>query len=281
MATAGDCSSPADLARLRLGAGQVALWWLGQAGFALRGAGATLLLDPFLSSGHDRLVPRPFPPEQAGGVDAILCSHEHIDHLDADTLPAMAAASPDARVVVPAPIVPQVRDLGIPPERIIGAQPEQPIELNGVTVHPLPACHGVDVADAYSFGQELSDGRYRYLGYVVDAGGTRVYHAGDTLVYEGMADWLRRLAPDVALLPINGRDRFREQRNIVGNMDHREAAQLAAETGVDLLVPMHFDMFAINLGFPAHLVDFVQRHHPGLAVMIADRGRPFVYTAAR
>jgi L-ascorbate 6-phosphate lactonase len=276
MAVAGSSRSPADLARLRLGSGQVALWWLGQAGFALRGGGATVLIDPFLSSGHNRLVPRPFTPEQASGVDAILCTHEHIDHLDSDSLPAMAAASPDAMVVVPEPIVSQVTDLGIAPERVIAVQPEQPVELSGITVHPLPACHGVDVADAYGFGRELSNGRYRYLGYVVEADGVRVYHAGDTLVYEGMEDWLRRHPPDVALLPINGRDHFREDQNLVGNMDHREAAQLAATVGVGLLVPMHYDMFAINLGFPAHLVDVVQRHYPGLAVMIPDRDRPFV-----
>jgi len=257
----------------------VALWWLGQAGFALRAGGTTMLIDPFLSSGHNRLVPRPFAPEQASGVDAILCTHEHIDHLDGDSLPALAAASPDARVVVPEPIVSQVTDLGIAPERIIGAQPERPVELGGVTVHPLPACHGVDVADAYGFGRELSQGRYRFLGYVVEADGMRVYHAGDTVVYEGIQDWLLRYPPDVALLPINGRDHYRESQNIVGTMDHREAAQLAAGLDVGLLVPMHYDMFAINLGFPAHLVDVIQRHYPDLAVMLPDRGRPFVCSA--
>jgi L-ascorbate 6-phosphate lactonase len=278
MAPAGEGKSPADLTKLRLGAGQVALWWLGQAGFALRAGGVTLLIDPFLSSGHNRLVPLPFAPEQADGVDAILCTHEHIDHLDADTLPAMAAASPDARVVVPTPIVSQVIDLGIAPERVLGVQPEEPVELGGVTVHPLPACHGVDMADAYSFGQELSGGLYRFLGFVVEAEGMRVYHAGDTIVYDGMEDWLRRLAPNVVLLPINGRDRYREAQNIVGNMDHREAAELATAVGVDLLIPMHYDMFAINRGFPAHLVDVVQRYYPDLAMMIPNRERPFVLT---
>jgi L-ascorbate 6-phosphate lactonase len=276
MAPAGGDRSPADLATLRLGAGQVALWWLGQAGFALRAGGVTLLIDPFLSSGHNRVVPPPFAPEQADGVDAILCSHEHIDHLDADTLPAMAAASPEARVVVPTPIVSQVTDLGVAPEQVLGVQPEEPVELGAVTVHPLPACHGVDMADAYSFGRELSGGLYRFLGFVVEADGMRVYHAGDTIVYDGMEDWLRRLAPNVMLLPINGRDRYREAQNIVGNMDHREAAELATAVGVDLLIPMHYDMFAINRGFPAHLVDVVQRYYPDLAMMIPNRERPFV-----
>src|SRR5207244_10642571 len=183
--------------------------------------------------------------------------------------PGIAAASPDARFVVPRPIVNLVAGLGIREERVVGLQPGEPLEVDGVVVHAVPAGHGVEVADAYSFGQELSGGLYRYLGFVLDLGGVRVYHAGDTIGYEGMADRLRALHPEVALLPINGRDDFRERvAGMVGNMDHREAAALAAAIGVDLLVPMHHDMFAANLGYPAHLVDVIEREHPGLPVLV-------------
>ena len=136
------------------------------------------------------------------------------------------------------------------------------------------------MADAYTFGRELSNGLYRYLGYVIDDGVARVYHAGDTIVYEGQAERLRALGADVALLPINGRDHFREAAGVVGNMDHREAARLAEEAGVDVLVPMHYDTFAQNLGFPAHLVDVVRHQHPSLAVLIPSRDRPVLYAKA-
>ena len=270
---------PADLERVALASGQAALWWLGQAGFAVRAGGTTLLLDPFLARRPDRLSPPPFSPEQATGIGAILCSHEHIDHFDAESLPGLAAASPEAKVVVPTPLVPRVTALGILPDRVIGAQPDEPFELDGVTIHPVPALHGVDVADAYTFGRELSDGLYRYLGYVVEAGGLRVYHAGDTLADEELEDRLTRLAPDVALLPINGRDHYREAQNLVGNMDHREAVSLAASVGAGLLVPMHYDMFASNLGYPAHAVDFASRQHQDVAIMVPSRQRPFVCAA--
>jgi L-ascorbate 6-phosphate lactonase len=271
--------TPGDLADIRLPDGSVALWWFGQAGFTLRAGAATVLLDPFISPYKGRLVPPPFLPRQAGGVDLVLCSHEHLDHLDTDGLPGIAAASPGARFVVPRPIVDQVVGLGVAAERVLGAQPGEPLQLGAVTVHPVPACHGINVADAYSFGQELSGGLYRYLGFVVDAGGVRVYHAGDTIAYEGMADRLRALRPQVALLPINGRDAAREADNIVGNMDHREAAHLAAAIGAELLVPMHHDLFAENLGYPAHLVDVVEREHPGLPVLVPGRQRPFVWSS--
>ncbi len=268
--------TPADLEGIELAPGQAALWWLGQAGFALRAGGTTLLLDPFLARHPERLSPPAFAPEQATGVAAILCSHEHIDHFDAESLPALAAASPEARVVVPTPLVERVTALGILPDRVIGAQPDEPFELDGVTIHPLPAVHGVDVADAYSFGRELSGGLYRYLGFVVEAEGVRIYHAGDTLADEELQDRLARLAPDVALLPVNGRDHYREAQNIVGNMDPREAVRFAATVGAGLLVPMHYDMFPINLGYPAHVVDFAGRHHQDVAIMLPSRRRPFV-----
>src|SRR6266545_274400 len=235
--------------------------------------------EAVLDAARRRRLPEPnvdFALEQATGVAAILCSHEHIDHFDAESLPALAAASPEAKVVVPTPLVERVTALGILPDRVVGAQPDEPFELDGVTIHPLPAVHGVDVADAYSFGRELSGGLYRYLGFVVEAEGLRIYHAGDTLADEELQDRLARLAPDVALLPVNGRDHYREAQNIVGNMGPREAVSFAATVGAGLLVPMHYDMFPINLGYPAHLVDFAGRHHQDVAIMLPSRRRPFV-----
>jgi L-ascorbate 6-phosphate lactonase len=275
-------TSPTSALRaLDLAPGTVALWWLGQAGFAVRAGGLVLLLDPFLAPMAERVSPPAFEPEDALDVDVVTCSHEHYDHLDLASLPAIARASPKARFVVPRPLVDAVAAAGVPAERLIGAQPEERIRLNGVTLYPLPARHGVGMADAYTFGRELSGGLYRYLGYVVDDGVTRVYHAGDTVAYDGQVERLRALRVDVALLPINGRDHFREAAGIVGNLDHREAARLAADAGIDVIVPMHYDTFATNLGYPAHLVDVVRRDHPTLTVLIPTRDRPVLYAKAR
>lgn len=274
-------SPTAALRALDLAPGTIALWWLGQAGFAIRAGGLVLLVDPFLAPMAERVSPPAFDPDDAVDVDLVTCSHEHYDHLDLASLPAIARASPDARFMVPRPLVDAVAAAGVPRARLIGAQPDERIALDGVAIHPVPARHGVGMADAYTFGRELSGGLYRYLGYVFDDGVARVYHAGDTLAYEGMAERLRALRVDVALLPINGRDHFREAAGVVGNMDHREAARLADEAGVEILVPMHYDTFAQNLGFPAHLVDAVRRDYPSLAVLIPTRDRPVLYAKAR
>lgn len=268
------------LRSISLPPGAIALVPLGQASFVVRSGDLILLTDPFFSPHPGRLVFPPFTAQEAAGVDVVLCTHEHIDHFDPDAIRSIATASPEARFVAPRPIVPMFTDLGIRVDRVIGAQPGEPVDLDGLTVHPVPASHGVHPADAYNFGQELSDGLYRYLGYVLDAG-ARLYHAGDTVHYEGMETWLRDVQVDVALLPINGRSVEREAEDIVGNLDHEEAALLAAAVGVDVVIPMHYDMFAANLGNPEKVVDVVRRESLDVTVVVVGLGRPWIYVPVR
>ena len=140
---------------------------------------------------------------------------------------------------------------------------------------------GAGDAVDHLLGQELSGGLTRFLGYVLDAGGVRIYHAGDTIRFEGMEVMLRDLEIDVGLLPINGRDAEREARGIVGNLSEREAARLAGEVDLDLLIPMHYDLFERNLGSAALLVDIVDQGHPGVPVFVPPREHPFVLGARR
>jgi L-ascorbate 6-phosphate lactonase len=267
------------LTALQLGAGQAALSWFGQASFAARGGGVTVLFDPFLSAYDGRLHDSPLAPEEAVGIDVVFCSHEHLDHLDVPSIGAIAAASPGATFVVPTPIVDMVTEAGAPADRVIGLQPGGSTDIGGLTVRAVPACHGVTMDDAYGFGETLSGGLMRFLGFVVDLGGVRIYHAGDTIHFDGMEETLAGLGIDVALLPINGRDAEREGRGIVGNLDHREAAWLGSRIGAGVLVPMHYDLFARNLGFPGALVETVGREFPEVPVLIPARDRPFVCSA--
>jgi L-ascorbate 6-phosphate lactonase len=267
------------LTNLRLGQGQVALSWFGQASFAGRGGGITVLFDPFLSAYPGRLHPSPLSPDQAVGVDVVLCSHEHVDHLDVPSVAAIATASPDAVFVVPSPIVGMVTETGVAPDRVVGLQPGDATDVRGLTVRAVPACHGVTMEDAYGFGEHLSGGLIRFLGFVVDLGGVRVYHAGDTIHYTGMEETLGELAIDVALLPINGRDAEREARDIVGNLNHREAAWLASRIDAGVLVPMHYDLFAGNLGSTGALMETVGREFPEVPVLVPARDKPFVCAA--
>ena len=268
-----------QLVALEPGGGQVALSWFGQASFAARGAGATALFDPFLSPYPGRLHDSPLAASDATGVDVVFCSHEHVDHFDADAVRGIAAASRDAVFVLPSPIVDMATEAGVAADRVIGLQPGETTDVAGLSVRAVPACHGVTMDDAYGFGESLSDGLVRFLGFVVAFGSISVYHAGDTIHFAGMEETLAPLGIDVALLPINGRDAEREGRGIVGNLDHREAAWLASQTGAGVLVPMHYDLFAGNLGFPGALVETVGREYPDVPVLVPARARPFLCSA--
>lgn len=231
-----------------------------------------MLVDAFLAPHPDRRFDSELPPGASSSLDVIACTHEHLDHLDRDCVPQLSRSSSAARVVVPEPIVDLVADLGIARDRVTGLRPDRSVEVAGITIHAVPAMHGVHPADAYSFG----DGRF--LGFVFQAAGLSIYHAGDTVGYDGLAGRLRDLRVDIALLPINGRDARREALDIVGNLDAEEAAALAIEAGVDVVVPMHYDMFAANPGDPAQLVAAVERAGGDVNVVVPARGRPFVYS---
>jgi L-ascorbate metabolism protein UlaG (beta-lactamase superfamily) len=269
-----------DITSSQLPPNTIALWWLGQASIALKSADTTIYIDPFLSEYPGRLIPPPFAPAQAPPAHYVLITHEHVDHFDPKTLPGLAEASPQARFVVPLPVVEQVRALGIAPERVIGVQADEELDWGTIKLFPVPALHGLSSPPAiYGFDFVVQENQplYRYLGYIVEMAGVRLYHGGDTIIYDGMVERLRKLNIDIACLPINGRNFFREQQNIVGNLDEREAADLAAAAGVKLLMPIHYDMFAGNRGRPGVLVDYVREYYPNLSCIVPAHGQRFTY----
>jgi L-ascorbate 6-phosphate lactonase len=228
------------------------LTWLGQAGFRLEVDGASVVIDPWVSPHEDRLIPAPPPALAADGVDCVLITHEHLDHLDLPFLPLLLDRSPDATVVLPLPLTSLVESI-VPAGQIVGVQPNEVLELEGLEVHVVPAIHGVTMEDAYGDGSSIG-GLPRFVGYVLGTN-DRIYHAGDTIVTDEVAGALQHLDVDVALLPINGRDDERHARGIIGNMDAHEAVELALGMRASRLVPYHWDGFAGNTVPPGTAVD--------------------------
>lgn len=263
--------------RRPLGRGEAVLVALGQSGFVLRLADIVVVVDPFLSPNDQRLVPADESIGSTTGIDVIACTHEHRDHLDLPTLRALLAGSPSAALVVPEPVAPAVVAAGIDPSRVMPAQPSRRLQFGQVVIDSVAARHGVHVADAYTSGEELSDGLVRYLGYIFAAPGIVLYHAGDTIMYVGLAESLGPYDIDVAMLPINGRDRAREERDMVGNLGPEEAVALAVAAGADLLIPMHYDMYAHNSGRPEDLIAYGRANGYRVSIAVLARGTPFVY----
>lgn len=216
------------------------LTWLGQAGFLIEAGEWRLLVDPFFSEHEARTAPPPSIDELGVGIDALLVTHEHLDHLDVEALPRIAERSPGLTTTAPAPIEDQVR-AAAPDVKFTGVRPGDRLELACGTVTVVPAVHAVHVSDGYS------DGGGRFVGYVLDLDGVAIYHAGDTIATDEVVAALEGLRIDVALLPVNGRAHFREREDLAGNMDVRDAVALATHIGASILVPIHWDLFEGNL----------------------------------
>lgn len=228
--------------------GEVAIWRLGQSGFLIKSRSRTLVIDPYLSESltkkyegtakpHVRISRCPIEPERLTMIDWLLCSHKHSDHLDPETAPILMRAATGARMIVPAPLEEHAAAMGIDPSRIIGMTAEQTIKDEGLRITAIPSAHEeLDTDD---------QGRSLYLGFLLEIDGVRLYHSGDTMRYDGLAERLTRDAArfDALLLPINGRD---PARGVAGNMSGPEAIALASQVRPRHLVPHHYDMFAFN-----------------------------------
>jgi L-ascorbate metabolism protein UlaG (beta-lactamase superfamily) len=164
-------------------------------------------------------------------------------------------------------------DLGIKPQQIIEARTGKWWNRGDLRIKPVPAAH--------EQLEEDSQLGHRYVGYIIQLNGVTLYHAGDTTIYPGMVELLQEEAIDLAMLPINGRDFFRNAQGIVGNMDYREAAELANAVGFDTVIPLHYDVFAMNSEKPGYFVDYLYEHYPEQKSHVMARFERFIYVSPR
>lgn len=240
----------ADIARAR-SAGRTRLWWLGQSGFLVTTPGGTVLFDPYLSDSltqkyattdkpHVRVTERVIAPDRLTGIDVITTSHNHTDHLDAETLRPLLAANPAATLLAPRANRATVQErAGDVADRLVEINDGETVRIGEMEFHGIAAAHNTIERDA--------QGNCRFMGFVGRLAGRTFYHSGDTLLHDGLATALKPFAVDAAFVPINGNQ---PERRVAGNLDGREAAWLAREIGARLAIPHHFDMFEFNSAPP-------------------------------
>jgi L-ascorbate metabolism protein UlaG (beta-lactamase superfamily) len=239
-----------DIAQART-EGRSRVWWLGQSGFLIVTPEATILFDPYLSDSlttkyavtdkpHTRVTEQVVNPALLSGIDIITSSHNHTDHLDAETLLPLFTANPQAKLVIPRANRAFVLErLGAVNERLVDIDAGETRTIGSVQITGIPAAHNTVERD--------EEGRCKFLGFVTKAGGLTCYHSGDTLMHDGLIPALEPFAPDIAFVPINGN---KPERRVAGNLDGREAAELAHAIHAGLAIPHHFDMFAFNTATP-------------------------------
>ncbi len=243
---------------------QVAIFWLGQAGFLLKThEGQTVAIDPYLSDTVERLFPelapgfkRLSPPPCAARelcADVLLISHEHGDHFDTDSI-APLMANGKTRVYTSKLVAAQMREMGLDMARVTALS-------KGETAQILPRC-SLTAMDC-DHGELAPEA----MGFLLDFGFETVYFAGDTALTPERLSAALQAKPDVSLLPING---------AFGNLNGVLAARYAAMLQSKVLIPCHFWTFPLHHGDPQELIDAMPTEAADVRLHLLCQGEAYV-----
>lgn len=247
---------------------QFHVWWLGQSGYLLTYRGTRLLIDPYLSDSltkkyantnkqHIRMSELVMDPRLLTNISFVSSSHNHTDHLDGETLIPILQNNPDISFIIPEANRSFVSNrVQCDPDLPIGLNDGKEFSKNGFTYYGIPAAH--NTLDRNEKGECL------YMGYIIKFGPWVLYHSGDTLWFEEMEDILAQYNIQLAFLPINGND---DTRGVAGNLNAEEAVLLAKKSGIQHVIPCHYDMFTFNTASPEDFAQVAQSNQQSYTIL--------------
>lgn len=205
--------------------GRVDIRWLGHATALIDLDGIRFLTDPALTPRLAHLRRHHLvDPAAHRDIDVVLISHVHMDHLHVPSLRLLG----DVTMVVPAGAGRWLRRHGF--TDVVETRVGQSVPFGGVVVETVPATHP-------SGRGPHSRTRAPAVGYVLRSSAGSVYFAGDTDLFDGMAD-LRSI--DVALLPIAGWGPSLG----TGHLDPQRATEATKLVRPRLVVPIHWGTYS-------------------------------------
>jgi len=209
--------------------GELALWYIGGAGYFARTAGATLLIDPFIGPSNPpdwiRGIPPAFAPddlEALGSLDAVLITHEHSDHADPVALAAIAVL-PEIPVLGTPAAIEVATNAGIDAARALVFPQESSRQLGDLTVTAVE----MDDPTAQSAN-----------GYVLETGDLALLLCGDSLYFPGFLEIGQRWTLDAICLTVG--------TNPPGTtvyLDESGVARATRDSGAKTLIVQHYDLW--------------------------------------
>ena len=193
--------------------------FLGQSGYILKSGNTEIIIDPYLSdsvnrvAGRPRTLPVPINPQDIK-CDAVICTHNHLDHLDPDTV---SEISPNQYFITTNEGVAELKKLGKENAAVLNVGDS--IKIGDFELTAVFAAHTVEA-----------------FGLIVKAENKTLYFSGDTLFNEKLFE-IADYKPDITFICINGR---------LGNMNVDEALVTAKKIGAKINIPNHYDMFESN-----------------------------------
>jgi len=248
-----------DIKNYNLAANEAAIWFLGQAGYLIKSNDIVVAIDPYLTDSAanlspelSRIIAAPFEPSELD-VDVYIVTHDHIDHLDPQTIEAYPYKT-RTTFVAPRLAARKLIICGIPEENIVRIDTGETKMVKGITITGIftipnePA-----VSDTCGYRLEFKNGR-------------SVYHSSDTAYSELLLNSVPEA--EVALLCINGK---------WGNMGPAQAAKIAQKIHPEFAVPNHYDLMVVNSENPEKFRIFVEQLNKNIEVIILDLMKPFVW----
>lgn len=202
--------------------------WITQGGLVFENGKMTVMVDPYLSDS----VAREIDPRKTRRIpvdesifdlrpNVIIITHEHLDHLDPETLRKFLCREGDPiTVLAPYNAYLKLREFGGDHNYVL-LSPHSVWSEGGLTFYAVSAEHSDRCA----------------AGYIIDDGQRTYYVSGDTLYNYDVIDDVIELCEDgvdYAFVPING---------VGNNMNARDAADFVSEIGAKCAIPLHFGLF--------------------------------------
>lgn len=217
----------------------LAVCWLGNDGWLVRGQGRLIAFDLDLESDIRLREPPVSTRELAPYLDAMFISHEHGDHFN-DATAALLARHSKCLFVVPANCVEKARRLGVPDPRLVVARPRQPLDVLGLHVRPLRAFHGHHHQSVYH------DANLDDCGYLLSLGRRVLLQPGDSVLTQ---DHLELEGVDILFVSPTAH-----------NMHIQPAVHLINAMRPGWIFPQHFDTYRATpenefwtIGYPDEL----------------------------
>jgi L-ascorbate 6-phosphate lactonase len=249
------------------------VWYLGCNGFFLKASdGTTLLIDPYLGTGDPprtvRMVPVPFHPEDVEGVDAILATHEHTDHVHGPSQAPILEGT-DANFFAPDDSVEKAHEAegwtdewDVRDDQLQVVAEGDRIEIGSLTVHVEPA-HDPDATHPVSYVVEHESGTF--------------FHGGDARPSEAFEEIGARYDIDLGVLAFGSSGMIpdkqtREPKFTQWYSDPNMVAEAADQLELDRLLPSHWDIWKGLTADPRSVRDHCRSFAHPRAVEVTEIG---------
>lgn len=179
--------------------------WFGQGCIKIQHSGQTIYIDPYLLKKEDT-------------ADLILITHSHFDHFSVDDLKKIITC--ETVIYCPADLVEKSKNLGA--ARVVGVSPGYESEYKGIGIQTVPM-YNILKKDKHPMEN-------KWVGYVLNLAGVRVYHAGDT---ERIPE-MKNIKCDIVLLPLG-------QTYTMNSI--KDAADSVLDVDASVAIPIHFGMY--------------------------------------